>query len=534
MKMNGFTGTGALIRLILRRDRFLLLICIVLPALLAIVTAAGLAQIFPTAELRQVFASEVASSPAEVALLGPMFAPTIGGLTAWRWSIMDGMLVGLGSMLFVVRHTRTEEEAGRFELLGSTVVGRNAALSASMIVTLGADLVVGALVACGLIGIGLPIAGSVALGLSAAAIGWTFAAVAGVAAQLTESAGAARGIAVVVLGLSYLLRAVGDMDEHSGMSLLSWLSPIGWMSLIRPFADERWWIFVLFISLVIVLTAAAFAISSRRDVGAGILRPRLGPAAASPRLRSPLALAWRLHRGTLLAWTAGFAVYGAVFGGFAKTASDQLAGNLQLKNLLAQMGGSSRLSDGFFTLVLVIFGQIAAVYAIMATLQMQSEETEARLDPVLATPVSRLRWATSYVLLAAVGTAVVLAAFSLPAGLIYGLSIGKVGYELPRVLAAAMAYLPAIWVMAGIAVALYGLMPRFTFVSWGALLGIILIELLGKILQVNQSILNISPFTHVPKVLVGEVSIMPLIWLAVVAFALTVTGLIGLRRRSIG
>ena len=359
-------------------------------------------------------------------------------------------------------------------------------------------------------------------------------AVAGVAAQLTESAGAARGIAVVVLGLSYLLRAVGDMDEHSGMSLPV-LAVANRLDEPHPTLRRRTLVDLRALhQLGHRADRRAFAISSRRDVGAGILRPRLGPAAASPRLRSPLALAWRLHRGTLLAWTAGFAVYGAVFGGFAKTASDQLAGNLQLKNLLAQMGGSSRLSDGFFTLVLVIFGQIAAVYAIMATLQMQSEETEARLDPVLATPVSRLRWATSYVLLAAVGTAIVLAAFSLPAGLIYGLSIGNVGYELPRVLAAAMAYLPAIWVMAGIAVALYGLMPRFTFVSWGALLGIILIELLGKILQVNQSILNISPFTHVPKVLVGEVSIMPLIWLAVVAFALTVTGLIGLRRRSIG
>jgi ABC-2 type transport system permease protein len=534
MKMNGFTGTGALIRLILRRDWLLLLICVVLPALFAIITAAGFAQIFPTAELRQVFASEVASSPAEVALLGPVYASTIGGLTAWRWSMFDALLVGLGSLLFVVRHTRTEEGAGRFELLDSTVVGRNAALSASVIVTLGADLVVGALVACGLIGVGLPITGSVALGMSAAAIGWTFAAVAGVAAQLAESAGAARGIAIVVLGFFYLLRAVGDMDEHSGMSWLSWLSPFGWMRLIRPFADERWWIFVLFISLVIVLTAAAFALSSRRDMGAGILRPRPGPAVASPRLRSPLALAWRLHRGTLLAWTAGFAVYGAMSGGFAKTASDQLAGNLQYKNILAQMGGSSRLSDNFLTLFLTLFCQIAAIYAIMATLQMQSEETEARLDPVLATSVSRLRWATSYVSLAVAGTAIVLAAFSLLAGLTYGLSIGNVGYELPRVLAAAMAYLPAIWVMAGIAVALYGLMPRFTFMSWGALLGVILIEFLGKILQVNQSILNISPFTHVPNVLIGEVSVMPLIWLAVVAFALAVIGLIGLRRRSIG
>ena len=179
------------------------------------------------------------------------------------------------SSLFATPAQRRRQDGSNCWARPWSVVMRQ--LSASMIVTLGADLVVGALVACGLIGVGLPIAGSVALGLSAAAIGWTFAAVAGVAAQLTESAGAARGIAVVVLGLSYLLRAVGDMDEHSGMSLLSWLSPIGWMSLIRPFADERWWIFVLFISLVIVLTAAAFAISSRRDVGAGIL-----PATAWP------------------------------------------------------------------------------------------------------------------------------------------------------------------------------------------------------------------------------------------------------------
>jgi len=535
MKMNAYAGTGALIRLIMRQDWLLLLICIVLPALLTIATAVGFAQILPTAELRQAFfTSEAVSSPAAVALLGPVFAPTIGGLTAWRWGIGCGLLVGLGSLLFVVRHTRTEEAAGQFELLDSTVVGRQAALSASLITTLGANVVIAALVAGGLIGCGLPVAGSVALGLSVAAVGSTFAAIAGVTVQLTESAGAARGIAGVILGLCYLLRAAGDMGEHNGWSWISWLSPIAWMRLIRPFADERWWIFALFIGSVIVLTATAFALSARRDVGAGFLHPRLGPATASPRLRSPLALAWRLHRNTLLAWAAGFAMYGAVFGSFAKTPSDLLTTNPQLVSLFANRGGSTGLSDSFLTLVLTIVSEIAAVYAIMATLQMQSEETEARLDPMLATPVSRLRWATSYVLLAAVGTAIVLAAFSLPAGLIYGLSIGNVGYELPRVLAAAMAYLPAIWVMAGIAVALYGLMPRFTFVSWGALLGIILIELLGKILQVNQSILNISPFTHVPKVLVGEVSVMPLIWLAVVAFALTVIGLIGLRRRSIG
>jgi ABC-2 type transport system permease protein len=128
----------------------------------------------------------------------------------------------------------------------------------------------------------------------------------------------------------------------------------------------------------------------------------------------------------------------------------------------------------------------------------------------------------------------VLAAFSVPAGLTYGVSVGNVGYELPRVLAAAMVYLPAIIVMAGIAIALYGLMPRLTFLSWGALLGVFVIELLGELLQIGQWVQDISPFTHVPKVLASEFSAMPMFLLTIAALALVVTGLFGLQRRSIG
>ncbi len=495
-----------------------------------VATVATFKQLLPTAASLEAFVFETANVPVETALLGRIYALTIAGLTAWRWSVYSAVLVGLGSALFVVRHTRTQEEAGRFELLGSTVVGRQAALSASLIVTFGANLVIAALVAGGLIASGLPVVGSVALGLSLAAVGVTFAAVAGVAVQFTERAGTAKGIAGAIIGLCYLERAAGDVREDGW---LSWLSPIGWMQQIRPFAGERWWIFALFFVVVTVLTVTAFALSSWRDVGSGLLRPRVGPAAASSRLNSPASLVWRLHCRGLLAWAAGFAVLGAVIGDLAKTGSEQLAASPQLMNLLASLGGASGVSDGFFTVSIMMVVQIAAVYAIMATLQMQSEETEGRVDQVLATAVSRLRWAVSYVLLAVVGSAVVLAAFSVPAGLTYGLSVGNVGYELPRVLAAVMAYLPAILVMAGIAMALYGLTPRLTFLSWGALLGIIVIELLGELLQIGQSIQDVSPFTHVPKVLVSEFSATSLILLIAVALVLMVTGIIGFQRRNI-
>jgi ABC-2 type transport system permease protein len=530
--MNTLVGTGALIRLILRRDRIVLPVWIVLLALLPLGFATSYAQLYPTAALRQAFAHEIASSPAEVALLGPVFAPTIGGLTAWRWSTAAAILIGAASLLTVIRHTRTEEETGRRELLGATVVGRQAALSAALIMTFAADLVIAVLAAGGLMSLGLPTAGSIALALSAAAVGWIFAAAAGVAAQVTQSAGAARGIVGAILGLSYLLRVLGDGGERSGLSWLTWLSPLGWMRSIRPFAGERWWIFALFLGLVVVLTAAAYMLSWQRDLGAGLLPPRLGPAAASPVLRSPLALAWRLHRGGLLAWTAGFVVIGAVFGYVAQTAASQLPANPALMNLL---GGKAGFSNGFFTLALLIFVEVVAAYAISATLRLRSEEMGMRAEPLLATSVSRVQWASSHLVFAALGSAVVLAAFGLTAGLTYGVSTGDVGGELPRVLAASLAYLPAVWVLAGITMALFGLLPRFaTFVSWAALAACILLDLGGELHQVSQPVLDISPFTHVPKVLlVSEVSVMPLVWLVAAAAMFAIAGLAGFRRRDL-
>jgi len=82
--------------------------------------------------------------------------------------------------------------------------------------------------------------------------------------------------------------------------------------------------------------------------------------------------------------------------------------------------------------------------------------------------------------------------------------------------------------------ALYGLVPRLSFVSWGALGAFVLVELIGETLQVSQSVLNISPFNHVPKVLVSGVSLMPLVALTLLALVLVIAGLVGFQRRSIG
>jgi ABC-2 type transport system permease protein len=46
--------------------------------------------------------------------------------------------------------------------------------------------------------------------------------------------------------------------------------------------------------------------------------------------------------------------------------------------------------------------------------------------------------------------------------------------------------------------------------------------------------MDISPFTHVPKLPGGTVAAAPLFWLSVMALALGAAGLAALRRRDIG
>jgi ABC-2 type transport system permease protein len=481
-----FAGTGALVRLILRRDRVVLPLWVLSLALLPVAIANTMKDLYPTAAERQSYLDIVTANPALTALYGHAFGHSLGAVTAWR---LGGtiLLVGLASLLTVVRHTRAEEQAGRRELLGATVVGRQAPLFAALLVTFGADLALGAIAAASLVAYGLPVAGSVAFGLSWAVFGWAFAAVAAAVAQDTEGARAARGISITVLGLCFLLRVAEDVGKEDGPDWISWLFLFGWAQRVRPFVDERWWVFALFAGLVAVLVAFALALSARRDLGSSLLPPRPGPAAASPWLQSPLALAWRLQRGSLFAWTFGFGVVGAILGGIAQAGVEVVRDNPQLRVVAERLGGSSGIADAYFAAIMGLLGLVAAGYAIGAALRLKSEETSGRAEPVLAASVSRTRWATSHLAFAILGPAVLLGAAGIAAGLAYGLASDSVGRELGRVLAAAAAQLPAVWVLIGISAALFGVLPRFAAsVGCAVLAACALLEEFGRPLQVSN------------------------------------------------
>lgn len=525
-------GTGTLSRLILRRDRIALAVWVIGFGLLPLGIAASFDGLYPTAEALRAFTGQNMSNPTILGMLGPIYSPTLGGLVAWRIGVMSMLIVGIVSLILVTRHTRGEEESGRRELLGATVVGRQAPLTAALGVTCATSLMIGIVVALGLISYGLPVPGSVALGLSVASSGVIFASIGAATAQMTETVGGARGIGLAVFVMFLVLRIAGDAGgPGNNLSWLSWLSPLAWIRLTRPFADERWWMFALIVAFCAVVVAVAFVLSSRRDLGAGLIPARPGPATASPGLSSPLALAWRLQRGTFFGWAMAFAAIGVLLGAVGQSVSEILDAP-GMNSFLDNMGAGNS-GDAFLFFIVYIMSQVASAYAILAVLKMRSEETSCRADPVLSTAVGRLRWAGSHMFFAVTGPVIMLILLGLAIGTVYGLSTGDAGQTIPDYLGTALVKVPAVWAVAGLAFALYGLLPGLSaYGSWGALFVFVLLELGWELRQVGDTVFGISPFAHVHP-FVADVTVATVIWLLVVAIAFTALGLLGFRRRDI-
>lgn len=537
--MSNLTRAGALARLAMRRDRIGLSAWVLLAVSLASGPASSIKEVYASGEKQREYAETIGTNPAAAVFSGPSYGTDgLGGIIVKETAVWVLLLVVLTSIMLVVRYTRTEEETGRAELVGSAVVGRYARLAAALLVVGLADLLIGLAIFAWMAGLGLPTAGSLALGLAVTMVGWIFAAIAGVTAQVVEHARTANGLAFAIFGAAFLLRGVADASsvEHAGtggVRSLAWASPAGWFYQVRPYAGERWWVLALSVLTSAALTATAVALSRRRDIGAGLVAARLGRPAARPGLAGPGALAWRLQRGNLLGWTIGVAAGAAVLGALANDINDMVGRNATAAKTIMQLGGANVLVDSYLVWVLRVLGLAAAAYAVGAVLRMRSEESSLRAEPVLATAVTRIRYAASHLLVAGLGTVVLLATAGLVVGLVHGMRSGDIGGELPRMLGAALVQTPAALVPAALAVALFGLLPAATLGAWLFVGLTLVIAQLGPVLELDQWVMDISPFTHLPRLPGGDVTVSPLIWLGAIAVTLGAVSLVAFRRRDL-
>ena len=535
--MNALTGTGRLLRLALRRDRFVLAFWVLgLTGFLLGTTHMSVVGL-PTHHDVVNETRFMATNPG-MRLMSLSAGASIGAYAMSRSYLTVAVLAAVMSVLCVVRHTRQNEETGRDELLRAGVVGPAAGVVAAVIVALAADLALAPLLGLAMIANGQPVAGSLAAGAAVAAVGVAFAGVAALTSQLASSARGASGLGLAGVAVAFALSGVGNMLGHVDASGLvassawpTWLSPIGWGFELRPFGGDHWWVLVLPAILAAAFIVVAARYAARRDLGRGVLAAKAGRAQASPRLRGPVGLAWRLQRNAFIAWLVTVIGFGLIFGSVSGSART-MTGNM--REWYLRMGGTSHLLDAFFTSMIELAGMMVAAYVVQALLRMREEESRGRLEPVLAGAVSRPRWVASQLMTAGLGATALLAGFAAAMALAAGLVVGGTPGLLRDLVVAALAQMPAVLVIAGAVLAVFALLPRRAVaVSWLLLAtSILLSPVFGASLRLPQWAIDLSPFAHqkAPALAVGTGAVVVVLACAV---AFGVAGFAAFRRRDL-
>lgn len=519
--MSTLTGTRLLLRLDLRRDRILAPVWIAVLLMMTVVSAAATPALYKSQADLVRAADAINGSAAIVALYGPILDPTSEGEVAMtKMTVLYALFVAVFFVVLVRRHTRVEEESGRTELVGGTSVGRDAPLAAAILEALGWAVLLCVLVTVGDVASGLAATGSIVFGLMWFGVALVGIGVAALTAQLSASARTCASWAAGILGVLYVLRAAGD----TGPSWLSWCTPFGWNTQVRAWAEPRWWLLLAYVAVAACLIVAAVALRARRDLGSGLIAARPGPAYGSPRLRDASSLVLQLHLVPLVLWSVAVAVMGALFGAITPTLDDFLD-SVAAQQMLDKLGGA--LIAAILSIVAILIGYFAATVFSHAG----RDEDDGRTELVLATATSRQSLFGASTLVGLVGVVWLLAVTGV------GLWIGYVaasGPPIGNLVVAAVAWAPAIWVVAALGALSLAMRSSWAVLVWVWPTAFFVLTMVGELLKAPAWLLDVSPYRHVPQLPAESWSWPAELGLSAVAAVLLLLAFWRFRERDIG
>ena len=326
--------------------------------------------------------------------------------------------------------------------------------------------------------------------------------------------------------------AAGSAPD-SALSTWSWASPLQWMALSRPYAQERWWVPALPAVLTLALVALATVLEERRDHGGGLRALRGGTPRAAAGLRSPLGLAWRLHRGGIVGWTVGMALFALAMGSLSTGFGEMMREAPVLEEIFRRMGGgAARLTEAFFVAMLGIVAVLMGVLGVQIFHRLATEERRGHAELVLATRATRPGLLGSHLLLAAV---VPVALFAVVGALLaanYARSVGDWS-QVPLVAGAALALAPGGLLVLGLAVLLHGWAPRWSWLVWVVIGWSLFVVWVGATLGLPEWLTRLTPWAPLPQLPVDPMSWPPVLGAVLLAAALAAVGAVGYRRRDI-
>ena len=464
-------------------------------AIYAYIQPAGFRHAYPTVAERMQFVKSFAGNDALRLFYGyPYNAVSVGGYSAWRVGGTLAIAAAVFGVLAAVRALRTEEETGRAELVLAGAVGRTGVYMAALAAIAIQIAVLWAGESIGFVLGGLPTGEAAYLALATASVTAVFAGLGAVASQLAPTRRGAIEVGSGAVCVFWAMRVIADTS--SGAGWLRWLTPLGWAEQLRPFAGAQPLILLLPVAATVVLATLAGRIAARRDIGTGVLPAR---DSAEPNLRllgSPAAQALRAERGSLIAWACGVGAFGLILG--MLSASISSAGITKgMREELAKVGaGSIATPSGYIAFAFLFFILAVSLFVCAQIAAVRREESEQRLETLLALPVGRQRWLAGRLGLAsaaAVGLSLLAAVFTWAGAASQGVSI-----SLADMLEAGANCLPVALLFGGLAALAFALVPRASVgIAYGLVTVAFLWQLVGSLLGVPRWLVQATPFAHV-------------------------------------
>lgn len=539
--MSVFAGTGKLFWLAARCDWAKLTIWIVCSGALIFASVWSVSALYNTPQEINSYTVISTTNVMARAFNGPILGATKQSVILTETFSFFTLLVAFASTLLVVRHTRLAEETGRAELIASGSVGVFASTAAALLLALCLNIALGVTLTVSYAACGLEWSGCALSGVAVALMGMTFAAVAAIASQITQTSRAANAIAGGSIALFFVVRAVGDVmgtlqpgGTEIKSSWLTMLSPMGLARETQPLIRDKLWPIFVLLALCAVLTAVAFVILKYRDLGSGLLPVRRGPAAASRSLSNVLGLAWRQQRGLLLGWAISVILLSVTLGAMAQETEKLSSSSPEMTKIIAVLGGSQNLVKAYLAFCMTIMGVMITAYAIQSMQKIRSEESDGRLEIILAGNVHRASWLLSHVVWAAAGSAILLALSGVAAGLTYGIIVDNVWKQVGQLTVAGISQLPAVLIFIAIMVVVFAIKPQLAIMlSWLSFTACYVIMQFADILNLQQWVVDLSPFTHIPAYPAEDFSWPPLIIMALIAIVAVALGALLFRRRNL-
>lgn len=510
-------------KFLLKKDRKIIFICLALFLAITLAQAYSYSDLYPTVDERNMIAKSM-ENPAMIAMMGPVYGNenyTIGALMSNQTLLFTMLGVAIMNILLINRNTRADEETGRLEGIRSLPIGRITSIMSTIVISIIVNMIFAICIGIGLYSLRIEtinLNGSMLFGSALGATGIIFASITAVCSQIFSTTRGTLGTAFGILGISYLIRAIGDVENTA----LSMCSPLGWILKSEVYVNNYWRYVFLTILVGIIFFGISLYFYSIRDLGRGIVPVRNSKKTASPFLKNTFSLGIRLLRIMIIVWGIFILILGISYGSLMKEV-ENFFNSTEIIRAMVDVENSQSYSEQFAAVIMPIATFVTTIPILLIITKLKSEERIHRIEFLIAKPVKRIKILGSFNALAIIVSII----FQLIFAFSFWYSSNnfvKNSISLQDIVVSAVMYLPAIWLMIGISNFLIGCFPKATVMVWCYYAFSVITVIFGNILHLPKWIMNFSQYENIPKTLIEDLNIFSVIVIIAISVAFSILG----------